>query len=99
MFIKFHFLEFSCGNSPRINAAIAKQTNSKWDYSNLGPEKWPSLFDTCRGSLQSPINIITNQVRFDPSLKNFEFIDYDRDYNYRFYSASNSGNKIYIFVG
>ena len=49
------------------------------------------MFDTCRGSLQSPINIVTKDVKFDPSLKNFQFIDYDRDYDYRFYSAFNSG--------
>ncbi len=40
------------------------------------------MFDTCRGSLQSPINIVTKDVKFDPSLKNFQFIDYDRDYDY-----------------
>lgn len=40
------------------------------------PQNWPNLYDSCRGSFQSPINIITSKVEYGCHLKPFIFENY-----------------------
>uniref|UniRef100_A0AAY4ESW5 Alpha-carbonic anhydrase domain-containing protein n=1 Tax=Denticeps clupeoides TaxID=299321 RepID=A0AAY4ESW5_9TELE len=42
-----------------------------------GPDEWTSLFPTCGGQSQSPINIVTRRVQYDPTLTPFVFEGYD----------------------
>ncbi|PVD31507.1 hypothetical protein C0Q70_06919 [Pomacea canaliculata] len=41
-----------------------------------GPEEWPALYPQCGGRLQSPIDINTSGILYDPSLQPFDLNKY-----------------------
>ncbi|CAG5122635.1 unnamed protein product, partial [Candidula unifasciata] len=41
-----------------------------------GPEHWYTTFPDCGGVMQSPIDIITSEVLYDPNLDLLDFSDY-----------------------
>lgn len=48
-----------------------------WTYWGKKGEKfWDKEFDKCRGRMQSPINILTDQLVVDRSMK-LDYINYD----------------------
>ncbi|XP_065053219.1 carbonic anhydrase 2-like [Rhopilema esculentum] len=50
---------------------------SDWSYSgDLGPENWHKNFPVAAGENQSPINIDTHDVIYDPSLEDLKFSGY-----------------------
>ena len=53
------------------------QAKYPWDYGRRGPEAWPYLFPECDRSMQSPIDIPTQQTLYNPRLRPFRFINYD----------------------
>lgn len=38
-------------------------------YGEYGPQKWDSLFEKCAGSMQSPVNILSQQVVSSPRVE------------------------------
>jgi carbonic anhydrase len=50
-------------------------------------------FPACGGQEQSPINIKTLQVVYDPRLTPFELINYDFDYVWNITNDGHTGNK------
>ncbi|KAL8589461.1 hypothetical protein ACOMHN_061672 [Nucella lapillus] len=50
---------------------------SEWGYDgDLGPSKWYTNYSHCGGRMQSPINVETNQVLYDPLLQTFDLNQY-----------------------
>ncbi|XP_071145054.1 carbonic anhydrase 6-like [Mytilus edulis] len=47
-----------------------------WGYNHgKNPEHWKKDFPACGGEQQSPIDIKTDNVKFDPRLRKFNFTD------------------------
>lgn len=52
--------------------SICDVSGNDWSYKGTaGPHFWHQLFKTCSGSKQSPINIITQDTVYDPTLTEF----------------------------
>jgi carbonic anhydrase len=66
----------------------AQQDQGSWNYESEGPDVWAREYPGCSGSQQSPINIITDNVVFDPSLNPINFLNYDQDI---YWNMSNDG--------
>ncbi|KAK7474462.1 hypothetical protein BaRGS_00034284, partial [Batillaria attramentaria] len=48
-----------------------------WEYTGaLGPSEWHTVYPDCGGRMQSPINIMENQVLYDPSMEVFDIRQY-----------------------
>ena len=48
-----------------------------WTYwGKKGEKYWDKEFDKCRGRMQSPINILTNQLVVDRNMR-LELVNYD----------------------
>ncbi|KAI8735910.1 carbonic anhydrase1 [Biomphalaria glabrata] len=51
-----------------------------WNYNNsggYGPDKWSEYYPDCAGMMQSPIDINTTDVLYDPDLAYFDFSGYN----------------------
>ncbi|XP_068234635.1 uncharacterized protein [Palaemon carinicauda] len=49
-----------------------------WSYKgNTGPEYWPDYYKPCGGSSQSPVNIVTAELKGDKPFAPFTFKNYD----------------------
>ena len=53
-----------------------------FDYEANGPDIWFKQYPTCAGSRQSPINIETEDLHYDRSLKNFKLNQYNQVINW-----------------
>lgn len=62
---------------------------NNWDYGRLGPDAWPTLFRTCNGSMQSPININESEALYDPELRSFRLVNTNQ-----FYIVNNTGSTV-----
>ncbi|XP_070205896.1 carbonic anhydrase 14-like [Littorina saxatilis] len=50
-----------------------------WEYKGpLGPDQWHTEYPDCAGRVQSPINIDTAKVLYDPDLQYFDFKQYKK---------------------
>ena len=41
-----------------------------WDVCSIGPETWWIYYPSASGGMQSPIDVTTEEVLFDPELRN-----------------------------
>ena len=55
-----------------------KANSKEWDYERKGPDVWFKDYKECAGSMQSPIDIHTTDLRFDSELRSFIFSNYDQ---------------------
>jgi len=53
-----------------------------WDYEREGPDAWHHTFDACEGEAQSPIDIRTSHVKYDPNLKPLSLNGYTSNMSY-----------------
>ncbi|XP_039205951.1 carbonic anhydrase 4 [Crotalus tigris] len=58
------------------------------------PREWAKLYPECGNNKQSPVNIRTQQVTYNDSLKAFNFINYDVKPNK--WSMENSGHTVVV---
>ncbi|CAF1156052.1 unnamed protein product [Adineta ricciae] len=61
VFFFFSFIQLS-------NLQTVSPSEHEWDYAREGPDTWLHRYESCEGEAQSPINIRTSQVKFDPKL-------------------------------
>lgn len=54
----------------------------QWNYDNYAADAWQAEFSTCKGQQQSPINIKKETLRYNSSLKPFNFNKYDVEYDW-----------------
>jgi carbonic anhydrase len=64
----------------------------EWDYTANGPDAWPQYFPTCKGALQSPINLQTSSALYDILLKDINFINYDKVLSWNMTNNGHSSN-------
>lgn len=59
-----------------VGSNFASGAVHDWGYHHgIDPEHWKNEFATCGGKQQSPIDIKTDNVKFDPRLRKFNFFD------------------------
>ncbi|XP_070591396.1 carbonic anhydrase 4 [Erythrolamprus reginae] len=66
-------------------AAAASEGGKNWCYASQQckdatckePRLWAKLYSECGKDKQSPVNIVTRQVKYNDDLKPFKFINYD----------------------
>jgi carbonic anhydrase len=56
---------------------ICISDESEWNYESEGPDTWPHEYASCRGRLQSPINLEPTYAKYNPNLKPITFTNYN----------------------
>jgi len=69
-------------HSVNLQSTNAPSTPPHWDYEREGPDAWHHTFDTCEGEAQSPIDIRTSYVKYDPNLKPLTLNGYTSNTSY-----------------
>ncbi|XP_076452279.1 carbonic anhydrase 2-like [Babylonia areolata] len=87
--VRFVFAYFICCCSSGLQIQLivtidsfsgdpANAGGTGWEYTGpLGPDKWHTQFPECGGRMQSPINIDTTDILYDPQLHSFDLRKYD----------------------
>ncbi|ESO96281.1 hypothetical protein LOTGIDRAFT_66515, partial [Lottia gigantea] len=58
-----------------------------------GPDSWPQQYEHCGGMQQSPINIDTKSVSYDPDMGAFDFSQFDVSSNSHVFNITNNGHS------
>ncbi|XP_054904082.1 carbonic anhydrase 14 isoform X4 [Poeciliopsis prolifica] len=75
-------------------AASADEIN--WSYSGFaGQSEWSAYFPDCGGTSQSPVDVITTQTKYDPSLMPVTPLGYSQHGN-RPFSMHNNGHTVIV---
>ncbi|KAG1928872.1 carbonic anhydrase XVa [Pimephales promelas] len=75
----------------------SEESSEKWCYHkpSCNFSTWPQTYpQSCNGSRQSPINIVTASVQENPSLSSFNFTGFDD--NSTFKSITNTGKSVVV---
>ncbi|KAG1928874.1 carbonic anhydrase 4-like [Pimephales promelas] len=75
----------------------SEESSEKWCYHepSCNFSTWPQTYpQSCNGSRQSPINIVTASVQENPSLSSFNFTGFDD--NSTFKSITNTGESVVV---
>ncbi|RVE62891.1 hypothetical protein OJAV_G00160090 [Oryzias javanicus] len=76
-------------------AAASSVEEITWSYSGLiGQSEWSEYFPDCGGTSQSPVDVITTQTRFDPSLSPVTPLGYSQHGNQPFTLYNNGHTAI-----
>ena len=65
-------------------------------FNILGPSNWLRTWPICRGSRQSPIDIVTDNTEYDSSLAVPIFKNYDRKYSATSLEIKNYGHGVVV---
>jgi len=83
------------GRSERRRRSMS--LGSDWSYSGeLGPENWHKNFPVAAGENQSPINIDTHDVLYDPYLGDINFYGYHSNDEFLNYRLRNTGFAVKV---
>ena len=79
-----------------LSLSKVKEINSS---SFQGPSKWSILVPTyCNGTSQSPINIDTKKVIYNPALKPLVLVNYTKSFPGVTLDMGNNGNTAYAWA-
>lgn len=67
-----------------------------WDYQRDGPDTWHRKFVTCESKIQSPINIRTSHVIYDPTLSPLVLNDFVTNTSY-VWNFTHNGHTIAVY--
>uniref|UniRef100_A0A3Q2Q1T3 carbonic anhydrase n=1 Tax=Fundulus heteroclitus TaxID=8078 RepID=A0A3Q2Q1T3_FUNHE len=74
----------------------ASSADKTWSYSGLvGQSEWSEYFPDCGGTSQSPVDVITTQTKYDPSLIPVTPLGYSQHTNQPF-SLHNNGHTVIL---
>ncbi|KAM4568338.1 carbonic anhydrase 14 isoform 1-T2 [Fundulus diaphanus] len=74
----------------------ASSADKTWSYSGLlGQSEWSDYFPDCGGTSQSPVDVITTQTKYDPSLIPMTPLGYSQHANQPF-SLHNNGHTVIL---
>ncbi|XP_063312665.1 carbonic anhydrase 4-like [Pelobates fuscus] len=83
-----------------LQCIFGKGEGAQWCYAVeecsgcIGPRDWQTLDGSkCGGPAQSPINVVTGNLKYNSQLKPFTFVGYDKAYNY---TMTNNGHSAFI---
>jgi carbonic anhydrase len=68
-----------------------------WDYQREGPDTWQHTFDSCEGEAQSPINIRTSHVKYDPNLSSLSLNGYTANRSLYVWNFTHNGHSIVAY--
>ncbi len=68
-----------------------------WDYEREGPDAWHHTFDACEGEAQSPIDIRTSYVKYDPNLKPLSLNGYTSNMSSYSWNFTHNGHTIVAY--
>jgi carbonic anhydrase len=80
-----------------LHSSNQQTTNSPahhWDYEREGPDTWHHSYDTCEGEAQSPIDIRTSHVKYDPNLKPLSLTGYINNMSSFVWNFTHNGHTI-----
>uniref|UniRef100_H2M394 carbonic anhydrase n=2 Tax=Oryzias latipes TaxID=8090 RepID=H2M394_ORYLA len=78
-------------------AAASSAEEITWSYTGLiGQSEWSEYFPDCGGTSQSPVDVITTQTRFDPSLTPVRPLGYSQHGNQPFTLYNNGHTAIIV---
>ncbi|XP_014901154.1 carbonic anhydrase 14 isoform X4 [Poecilia latipinna] len=76
--------------------AASSADEISWSYSGIaGQSEWSEYFPDCGGSSQSPVDVITTQTKYDPSLVPVTPLGYSQHGNQPF-SMHNNGHTVIV---
>ncbi|XP_063147109.1 carbonic anhydrase 4 [Candoia aspera] len=86
-------------------AAAAAKEGKNWCYASQQcrdpsckePRLWAELYEECENRKQSPVNILTRQVKYDDSLKPFDFKNYNIKSD-RKWIVENNGHTVQVHL-
>lgn len=68
----------------------------RWTYSGLvGQSEWSEHFPDCGGSSQSPVNVVTCQTQYDPTLTPVTPLGYSQ-HNHQPFTVLNTGHTVVV---
>ncbi|XP_068616576.1 carbonic anhydrase 14 [Brachionichthys hirsutus] len=69
-----------------------------WTYTGLvGQSEWSQYFPDCGGTSQSPVDVVTTQTKYDPSLTPLTPLGYDQ-HGYQPFTLFNNGHTAVIML-
>jgi carbonic anhydrase len=68
-----------------------------WDYEREGPDTWPHAYETCEGEAQSPINIRSSYVKYDPTLTPLSLNGYTGNMSSLVWNFTHNGHTIVAY--
>lgn len=80
-----------------INAQTPSPPEEHWDYEREGPDTWQHTFDTCEGENQSPIDIRTYQIKYDPNLTPLVLSGYTTNISTFTWNFTHNGHTIVAY--
>jgi carbonic anhydrase len=79
-----------------LSDSILQHTNH-WDYQRKGPDTWHYTFDACEGKAQSPIDIRTSHVKYDPHLNPLSLNGYTSNISSYVWNFTHNGHNIVAY--
>jgi len=79
-----------------IASQICVSNESEWNYESEGPDAWPYEYASCRGRLQSPINLEPTFAKYDPNLRPITFTNYEKSLRWDVKNNGHTSNYISI---
>src|SRR5580700_7562944 len=70
---------------------------SHWDYEREGPDTWKHRFDSCEGDAQSPIDIRTYYVKYDPHLSPLSLHSYTTNTSAYVWNFTHNGHTVVAY--
>lgn len=75
-----------------VDKPVQKKKNPEWDYEPnvkgfLSPDEWYKGYPNCAGKEQSPINLSTNNTKYDDKLRRIK-ITYEKSIEDEIYDSS-----------
>ena len=76
---------------------LQTSNNSHWDYEREGPDAWPHAYDTCEGESQSPIDIRTSRLKYEPSFTPLSLNGYNANMSSYTWNFTHNGHTIVAY--
>ncbi len=84
----FSLLKYSILQNPSTN---------HWNYQREGPDTWHHTYDSCEGEAQSPIDIRTSNVKYDPNLSSLSLNGYTTNISLYVWNFTHNGHTIIVY--
>jgi carbonic anhydrase len=79
------------------HSILQNPSTPHWDYQREGPDTWRHTFDSCEGNAQSPINIRTCSVKYDPNLSPLSLNGYTTNISLHVWNFTHNGHTIIAY--
>jgi carbonic anhydrase len=88
LLLLFSFFQYSLLQNP---------TTPHWNYQREGPDTWRHINDACEGEAQSPIDIRTSQVKYNPNFHPLSLNGYTTNASLYSWNFTHNGHTIVAY--